>query len=148
MKQTGIGPEVDVYKLYRKNPIQSTLLWVVCHANIPSFTVDLSRAEYLTPASDSEACYDASGDGEHCICGYNPSDGNAGCCTGTLQIDMGGGITGNFDYVGWDDEYNKPYYRTKACLRSQLEQIPQQNTGVIVLSKYPVYNFRIYFSSK
>ena len=66
---------------------------------------------------DSEACYDVSGDGEHCICGYNPPNGDIGCCTGTLQIDMGGGITGNFDYIGWDAEYNKPYYRTKACLR-------------------------------
>ena len=66
---------------------------------------------------DTEACYDASGDGEHCICGYNPANGDVGCCTGTLQIDMGGGITGNFDYIGWDAEYNKPYYRTKACLR-------------------------------
>ena len=94
------------------------MLWCVSHAAIPSFTVDLSNANYLTPAADQEACYDAT-DGEHCICGYNPSDGNAGCCTGTLQIDMGNGITGNFDYIGWDDQYNKPYYRTKACLRSQ-----------------------------
>ena len=76
----------------------STLLW---------------KADYLTPAMDTEVCYDVSGDGEHCICGYNPANGDVLCCTGTLQIDMGCGITGRFDYIGWDAEYNKPYYRTK-----------------------------------
>ena len=77
---------------------------------------------------DTEACYDASGDGEHCICGYNPPNGDVGCCTGTLQVDMGGGITGNFDYVGWDAQYNKPYYRTKACLRFEIHDLDSRNS--------------------
>ena len=91
---------------------------------------------------DTEACYDASGDGEHCICGYNPPNGEVGCCTGTLQIDMGGGITGNFDYVGWDAQFNKPYYRTKACLRFRGE------TSENVRFSEHFGTFREHFSNK
>ena len=58
-------------------------------------------------------CYDMSDEGEHCICGYANDDGSTGCCTGTLEVDMGNSIIGMFDYVGWDDTYDKPYYRTK-----------------------------------
>ena len=41
---------------------------------------------------------------------------------------MGGGITGNFDYVGWDAQYNKPYYRTKACLRFAIHDLDSRNS--------------------
>ena len=54
-------------------------------------------------------CYDGSDEGLHCICAYN---GGAGCCTGQINVDLGNNIIAAFDYIGWDDEFDKPWYRT------------------------------------
>jgi len=54
-------------------------------------------------------CYDGSDEGIQCMCAYN---GGVGCCTGALQVDLGNNILATFDYIGWDDTFDKPWYRT------------------------------------
>lgn len=53
-------------------------------------------------------CYDGSDEGLHCVCAYN---GGVGCCTGSITVDFGNNINAAFEYIGWDDEFDKPYYR-------------------------------------